>query len=108
MRACVRAGGRARLIWQRVVCDWYVHESGPVLPGTDWLSLHSGRGQRLKVCSWLGLSQVSGTAMQERRAEAEGSASEQLREEEEGERRGELRAQDWATAPNTAVFLLLL
>lgn len=83
------------LIWQRVVCDWYGHESGPVLPGTDWLSFHSGRGQNINACSWLAFSQVSGTATQERRAEAtraEGSASEQLREEEEGERRGELQA----------------
>lgn len=82
------------LIWQRVVCDWYVYESGPVLPGPDWLSFHSGRGQNINA--WLAFSQVSGTATQQRRAEAvqaEGSASEQLREEEEeGERRGELQA----------------
>lgn len=71
------------------MCDWYVHESGPVLPGTDWLSFPSGRGQNINACSWLAFSQVSGTDTQERRAEA---ASKQLREEEEGERRGELQA----------------
>lgn len=90
-------------------CNWYAHESGPVLPGTDWSSFHSGRGHgHGNACCWLPFSQVSGTATQERRAEAARaarSASEQLREEKEGERRGgELQWQDWATAPNTAVF----